>query len=489
MVLSTRSLIITAIILVYADLLYSQISGNNLLEYQYGKIPGDSSAISTLYDRANIDYSYKTLRAGITLEQFYTGFKERNYIKPTQYFLQYTTDLLEIKAGSVYETMGRGLLLRSFEIPGAILEDLSYRSRHYFHRDILGLSTRFRHKNFSAKILYGEPLNNVYPPSQPESTRRTDIITAAYSEYTFGKQTAGASVLHLKNESGATYYGMTTLSGVITESLSYYTEFAKNLSDYSLSDFSDQASYAIYTGINLTFNNIGISAEYKNYKNFLLGAGINEPPALVKEHSYKVLNRSTHVLQPTNESGYQVEFFYMFADQSTLTLNNTIAVNDLNEKFVFQEYFTGYDFTISENIDIKLFADFAQDPFKLEMNRISTGAYFDIKTRNKNSVKADFEFQTFSRSGEKVQNLIFLLGYNYRSKLLVNVISEISNDPFLTEESIKTWLGTNLKYQINNKHNLLLFAGQRRGGPACNAGVCYEVLDFTGIEIRFSSRF
>jgi hypothetical protein len=282
---------------------------------------------------------------------------------------------------------------------------------------------------------------------------------------------------------------MTTLSGVITESLSYYTEFAKNLSDYSLSDFSDQASYAMYTGINLTFNSIGISAEYKNYKNFLLGAGINEPPALVKEHSYKVLNRSTHVLQPTNESGYQVEFFYMFADQSTLTLNNTIAVNDLNEKFVFQEYFTGYDFTISENIDIKLFADFAQDPFKLEMNRISTGAYFDIKTRNKNSVKADFEFQTFSRSGEKVQNLIFLLGYNYRSKLLVNVISEISNDPFLTEESIKTWLGTNLKYQINNKHNLLLFAGQRRGGPACNAGVCYEVLDFTGIEIRFSSRF
>jgi hypothetical protein len=34
-----------------------------------------------------------------------------------------------------------------------------------------------------------------------------------------------------------------------------------------------------------------------------------------------------------------------------------------------------------------------------------------------------------------------------------------------------------------------MFTGRRRGGPACNAGVCYEVLDFYGVEFRFTTRF
>jgi len=93
------------------------------------------------------------------------------------------------------------------------------------------------------------------------------------------------------------------------------------------------------------------------------------------------------------------------------------------------------------------------------------------------------------RSGEKVHNHVLSLGYNHKSKLLFNITGEISNDPFLVEEEFKTWIGTNIKYQINSKHNLLLFAGQRRGGPACNSGVCYEVLDFYGVEVRYNVRF
>jgi hypothetical protein len=469
--------------------LHSQINGTNLLEYQYGKIPDDTSKFSSLYDRAVVNYSYKRFKAGLTLEQFYTKYNERNYIKPTQYSLQYVSDPLEIKIGSFYETLGRGLLLRSFEIPGAILEDLSYRSRNYFHRDILGFSSKFSQKNFSAKILYGKPLDNLFPPSQPENTRRTDIITALYSDYTIGKQTIGAAVMNNKNNSSNITYGMVTASGTVSPSLSYYTELAKNLSDFSVTDFSENSSYALYSGINFSAGNLGISAEYKNYKNFLIGAGINEPPALVKEHSYKVLNRSTHVLQPINETGYQLEVFYTFPDFSTLTINNTIAINDLNEKYVFQEYFAAYDFTIFQKHDIKLFADFAEDPFKEEMHRISSGVYADWKTVGVSTIKTDYEFQTFIRSGTRVYNHVLSLGYAYKSKISISLITEISNDPFITDKKIQTWYGTNLKYQINNKNNIQIFAGQRRGGPACNAGVCYEVLDFSGIELRLNSRF
>jgi hypothetical protein len=144
-----------------------QINGSNLLEYQYGKIPGDSSAFSSVYDRAVVKYSQKKFTGAVTLEQYQSPFESRNYHKLTQYSLQYTSEPLEVKIGNFYETIGRGLLLRSFEIPGAVLEDISYRSRHYFNRDVLGFNVKYRVKNLSFKFLFGRPLSYVFPPGIP----------------------------------------------------------------------------------------------------------------------------------------------------------------------------------------------------------------------------------------------------------------------------------------------------------------------------------
>ncbi len=486
---AVKGLLILYLFLYIPFSLKAQVNGTNLLEYQYGELPGDTSALSGVYDRAVVNYTYDKFKAGISLEQFHSPFSKRNYVKLSQYSLQYTSDPLEVKIGNYYETIGRGILLRSYEIPGAILEDLSYRSRHYFNRDIFGFSTKFRHKGFTAKLLYGKPLNNVFPPSQPDSMRRTDIIESIYADYSFKKQTLGASLLRLTNKNNSASYGMLNATGKISPVLSYYTEFAKNISNYSINDFSDNSPFAYYGSLNMAFNRLGISLEYKNYNNFLLGAGINEPPALVKEHSYKVLNRSTHVLQPLNEQGYQVEMFYTFADFSTLTLNNTMAINKFGRDFIFQEYFIEYSFALPGEHETKVFVDYAEDPFKSEEQRISAGTYIEWKTGKASTVKTEYEFQAFKRLGEKVQNHVLVIGYAYKSKIQANIIGEFSNDSFIVDNNNKIWLGTNLKYQVNRANSVQIFAGQRRGGPACNAGVCYEVLDFKGVELRLTSRF
>lgn len=469
--------------------LQAQFNGNNLAEYQYGQLPNDTSSISTLYDRLVANYNYKFLKASATIEQFNTPLAGSNYVKLSQFSLQYKLKPFEFKIGNFYETIGRGLLLRSFEIPGAILEDLSYRSRHYFNRDLLGISAKYNYKNFNTKILYGSPLNYVFPPTQDIKDRRSDTIAAIYSEYSLKKQTIGVAAMKHMNSGNDNVYIMATVSGNISTGFSYYTEFAKNVSDFSVDDFSTQSSYAFYSGLNYTKNSFGLSAEYKNYNNFLIGSGINEPPALIKEHSYKVLNRSTHVLQPTNETGYQIELFYSFLNLSTLTFNNSIAINKFGNRTVFQEYFLEYDFSISEKLDAKLFADYAEDPFKLEENRVSAGLSTDWKIFGNSSIKTDYEIQTFERLGENYQNHVFVLGYAYKSKIICNIVTEYSDDSFIVTEGSEIWVGANLKYQVNNKHALQIFAGERRGGPACNAGVCYEVLDFNGVEIRLTSRF
>lgn len=477
------------IFLASVGLLQAQVSGTNLMEYQYGKIPGDTNAFSSLYDRAIVKYSQKSFKGGLTLEQFQSPFENRNYLKITQYELQYSSEPIEVKIGNFYETVGRGLLLRSFEIPGAILEDISYRSRHYFHRDVSGISARYQGKKLTAKLIYGKPLNYVFPPTYDEKVRRPDNIELVYAGYSLKKLNVASSLMRLTNKSQTSVFNMISLSGNPWPFLSWYVEFAKNISDYGLSTFTNQVPYAFYGSFNFSFDRLGISMEYKNYNNFLIGAGINEPPALVKEHSYKVLNRSTHVLQPQNEQGYQVEMFYTFDNSSMLTVNNTLAINNFGQRFVFQEYFAEYDSPLLQKHNLKVFADYAKDPFKLEDNRISAGAYFEWKMPKKGTIKTEYEFQTFERLNTNTTNHLMNVGYAYGSKMVFTLISEWSNDRFIVESGDKIWFGSAAKYQINRDNNIQLFAGSRRGGPACNAGICYEVLDFKGVELRLTSRF
>jgi len=465
-------------------------TGTNLLDYQHGQIPGDTINQSGIYNRTVAQFSMNNIRAGVSLEQYHTPLADRNYLKLTQFSLRYQSDQLEVSLGHFAETLGRGLLLRSFEIPGAVLEDLSYRSRHYFHRDILGFMGHYRvNKHFSIKALYGQPLNYLFPPNQDDALRRPDIIEAINPEVSIGRQLFGGALLRVTNSSEISVYGMLNASGSLLPSMSYYIEMAKSADTYALSNFSRDVPFALYGSLNVALGSLGVSLEYKKYNNFLLGAGFNEPPALVKEHSYRVLNRSTHVLQPINETGYQVEAFYSFPDFSMLTFNHTIAINDFGKQFVFQEYFLEYDFRLAGDHHTRVFLDYAEDPFKLEARRISSGAYVEWKISPSGLLNTYYEYQTFSRLESQVYNHVAVLGLTLHPKLAVNLTGEISNDPFLTEKEFRTWLGGNLRYQLNNRNTIQLFGGQRRGGPACNAGICYEVLDFTGVEFRLVSRF
>ena len=156
---------------------------------------------------------------------------------------------------------------------------------------------------------------------------------------------------------------------------------------------------------------------------------------------------------------------------------------------MFREYFLEYDFSLSEMNTTRVFFDYADDPFKLEEQRISAGVNTDWQVSETSTIKTDYEFQTFKRLGENFQNHVFVLGYSYKSKIIGNIVTEYSNDSFIVTNGSKIWIGANVKYQVSKSNSLQIFAGERRGGPACNAGVCYEVLDFKGVEIRLTSRF
>ncbi len=484
---SFKSFYILILLFSGSTVLFGQFSGVSLTEVQLGKLPNESDeAFPSLYDRTEINFRYDEFTAGITIEDYFTEYDDRNYFDLSQASLVFKKKKWDIKLGNIYETLGRGLLLRSFEIPGALIEDIGFRSRTYFHRDLLGLSLKYKTKKATVHVLRADALNNVLPPTFARKDRRVDLVNAVSAKLEYYKKHKVGGILMNHQTAGQGDENLTSgfLEGPITKALNYYLEYATNVSE------TDR--YAFYTGINGYSGSLSFSLEYKRYNDFIIGAGINEPPALIKEHTYKVLNRSTHVTNPLNEEGYQIDIFYTLKDGSSLNFNHAIAVNRFGGRnHVFQEYFAEYTGAIKEVNDYKIFLDYSEDPFKGQSNRISGGLYADIRLNETMRLLPELEFQRFDRSDMGVSNLIFSLGLNVDSKIFISILAEVTNDPFIVRDgqTNRLYLGNTIRYKPNYKNTFQLFFGQRRGGPLCSAGVCYEILDFKGMEIRWTTRF
>jgi hypothetical protein len=95
----------------------AQFSGNNLGEYQYGRLPSDASSFSAFYNRLVTSYKHKGFKARGSLEVFQSPRDGSNYVNLSQLSLRYKQKAFAIRVGNFYETLGRGTLLRSFEIP------------------------------------------------------------------------------------------------------------------------------------------------------------------------------------------------------------------------------------------------------------------------------------------------------------------------------------------------------------------------------------
>lgn len=461
----------------------AQFSGSNLLEYSYGKLPDENEkSFHGVYSKPILNYRWDNIKAVVGLQAYQSPYSERNYVDVSWLGVNYKNKHWDISVGNYNSTLERGILLRSYEIQGALLEDLSFRGKHYFYRDLLGASVGYKRKGFSLKALWGYALNGVFPPTRSFKERRSDEIAAISTQFKLLNHHVGVSSIRVKNEQEESYYGSGNLSGTLIPNVSYYSSYALSL--------NNEKAYALYSSLNYSTASFGISLELKDYSNFLLGSGLNEPPALVREHSYRVLNRTTHVLQPENETGFQIEAFYSPNLNTTVILNYTQAKNGTGKTFNYQEWFAELNTSFTEKTDVGLFLDYAQDPLKNQQDRISAGftVLHELNSKSFQSIGLEFNSQAFKRADKTMTNYVGDLSLYIKSKIVVNVLSEWSTDSFFTDSS-RIWFGSTVHYKMNSKNKFALFAGERRGGPACNAGVCYEILDFKGVELRWVARF
>jgi len=356
--------------------------------------------------------------------------------------------------------------------------------RYGFYKDLQGLAASYTKDNFKIKLLRGKVLAVDLPPTLDNSDRRPDLVEGAETNYTIKGQTLGLAYMRHTNGGISSNYATAYLDGYF-KSISYYAEYALGRNDAT----------AAYASLNFYSGSFGMSLEYKKYENFLIGTGINDPPTLVKEHSSRLLNRSTHVPVLTNESGYQAEISYQFENSGLISFNHSRASNQITDdiSFTFQEFYLDYEIYLDKGWYGKLFTDYSIDPFNAENHRYTSGLIME-KEIGAITTGLDLEMQKVIRDygeEERFSNIYTAVKVSRGSKIGLSLIMELSSDPFLTEDGkdIIKYPGIVLSYYPVESTIISLFAGKRRGGPACNSGVCYDVLDFEGIELRITTNF
>lgn len=474
----------------------AQFRGSNLAEFQLGNIPGvEPKDQSSLYDQLNLSYRYKKLSLSTRVEYYsLSSNQESDYTKLSQYKVNYNSKWLTLDVGHFYSAFGRGLLMRNYEIPSSIYEDRSYRVRHGFYKDMHGLSAKFKSKYVNVKFLRGTVLTVDLPPTLDNKERRTDLVEGAEIDGNYKNQTLGLIVMRHHNGGNKSNYVSTYYNGNLNN-FTIYGELAQRIdSSENAFNFSEDESFGGYVGLNYNKNSFGISLEYKSYNNFGIGNGVNDPPTLVKEHSSRFLNRSTHIPLLFNENGIQAEVFYMFPNGNMLTVNHATSQNKLaTETYIFREYYVDLSAYIGEKILTRSFFDYSIDPLTNEPARYTAGVSADVE-HSKLSSTFDIEAQYIQReisAAEEIQNILFAYTLSKSTKFSFSALFELSNDPFLLEDGKSSIIypSVTASYWFGTKNKLTAFYGKRRGGPACTSGVCYDVLDFEGLELRLNTRF
>ena len=493
--MSGRGLLIT--LLGTLSMVYGQFQLNSLMSYQLGNLPYvEPRDYQTLYQQVDMAYRYSNFRASTKIEYFLTPESSRQYANFSQYRIEYTGRKFYAKAGHFYDIFGRGLLLRAWDLSQNIFEDQGQRVRQGFYKDIFGGVAGYKSQSFNIKFLKGQPLINQFSATKGDDVRRLDDLSAVETNVSFSGYKIGAGFVHNDGKSKKENILSTMIGGQLSNYFDIYLEYTHSLDEgneyFSLA--SDNR-FGLYGNLNYYSGDLGVTLEYKYYNLFLLGSGYNDPPSLIRENPYPVINRSVHVTQLQNEQGLQIEALYNLSADNILTINLSHARNEFDKSYQYSSIFMEWEKYIADNNRLILFAEISGDEFQNEINRYAGGAVYESDIWENWRIKLDLEGQRFDRPNiqDDIYNGYFSVTLGPSSNFNGSVIAEISNDHFLTdnpntidvEMGIRTWFGLALVYQPTYENRFELFAGQRRGGPSCTSGICYEVLDFEGIELNW----
>ncbi|GAB4369329.1 MAG: hypothetical protein Kow0042_10950 [Calditrichia bacterium] len=448
------------------NLAYAQftIQSNSYLEYAYDQEREEQY----FEDWTDLYVLYQNWRAGIRYEihrppfPFSQDHESKNDL--TQRFVEYRNSFMGITVGNFYTLLGRGLVLRSFE--NRILR---------WDNNIDGGKFEFYQRYVDLQILGGKPRDL-------QEHRKKTLFGGAANIKPFSIVRFGGTYLRTKlEEEGEVYWG------------SAFTGFNFNWGNFyferAFKEFSDEApeGKAYYFSGNVYVSSLTALLEYRKYQRYALEEGslsYNNPPSVVREHLYTLLNRNQLVQDAGDEEGYMIEVSYSLDDYGVLTLNHS-RTEDSTNALIYREYYGQFEFDPFENLNLVMGGGEQRDVAHRYLNFVGTGKW---DFAGYHGIKAIFEHQHVKvlLNDRQFYNQALALSYESGGRFTLSLLSERTTDQFSKKDY---WIGGQLDVQLPFHIDLTVFGGSRRKGKICAGGICIERPAFEGIEVRMIHRF
>lgn len=446
-------------------------------------------------------------------------------------FIEYRKDNLHLRVGNSSELYGRGLILNLFENRG-----LAYDTW------IDGIKASYSVGNVKASIIGGTI----------ESTDSINILrTEKYKirggniEYKVLKSTK-IGFSFISTQADIPQFNQ-TIAEANAELPEFYLDYDQGAFNLFLnwaqkwtesSDFEKSSTgIGIYSALSYASGSLGITIDYKNYSFDIqdpfrrddetrLGKFMpfQNPPIVMKEHSYTLLSRSLHEVNFNDEVGFQFDANYAVNEDINLSLNFSMASRHNSYKynpsaFQFDEVKRDNNFLPTSDDEFSPFTEiFAEGEYYINYN---TAIRFGVARRTK-TVYGDFtgiagshiikstiiplQFQhpfsdnfsavfqyeyeavndNFNNEQENFYNQFLSVITSIYGKATAAIRLEFTDNDF-DLSGRKDWLLGEIGYRISGANLVSLSYGRERGGQVCSNGICRYILPFKGFRLTLQT--
>ncbi len=444
-------------------------------------------------------------------------------------FIEYKNKGLYLRIGNSSELYGRGLVLNLFENRG-----LAYDTW------LDGIKAHYKYYKFKFSLIAGT------------INYRDSVNIVRYEKY---KLRGGNIEYKIKGlgKLGASFIGseaiipQSNISKVAKAELpGFYMDFNYKKINfyfgwahkwvYTPADKSSSQGNGFYSSFSYAGKKLGITVDYKNYKFDLQNPFLKNdvtrttkflpfqnPPIVMKEHSYTLLSRAMHVVDFNNEVGFQLDAIYNVNEKFNLNLNMSLA--SYLQSYVYNK--TDFTFMLDESNEFFPSAKINFSPYyemflegeyyfnintvlRLGIAKREKSFYNDITgTRGSHTIKSlviptqfqypftkylsaifQYEFEkvddNFNVGEESFNNHFFSIVASVYNKLTISFRYEHTTNNF-DLSGRKDWLLGEVGYRLSGSNLIALSYGRERGGQICSNGICRYTLPFKGFRFSFQT--
>ncbi|MCB9248143.1 MAG: hypothetical protein H6613_06175 [Ignavibacteriales bacterium] len=446
-------------------------------------------------------------------------------------FVEYTKDNLNVRIGNSSELYGRGMVLNLFENRG-----LAYDTW------IDGIKASYKIDNLKASLIAGS------------IDFRDSITVTRFENYKLRGGNLEYEIAEPLKIGASFISAQSSIPQIDKTKLSAKSELPEIYFDFNHEQFNWFLSWAskwtnteklktssrgngLYSSFSFAEESFGITIDYKNY-NFDLQdpylqndetrttkfLPFQNPPIVMKEHSYVFLSRSLHEVDFNDEVGFQVDANYAINEDFNLNLNFSFAskhnfyslsqttflfdeekrssnflpssedkYSPYREIFLEGEYY--FDLSTSIRLGIAqrektIYNYFTGSAGSHIIKSVVVPLQFSHPFSNNFSALFQYEFESVNDNYNNEQpnfnnHFISLLTSIYR-KATLGIRYEFTTNDF--DISNRTdWLVTELGYRISGANLISVSYGRERGGQVCSNGICRYLLPFKGFKFNLQT--